>query len=159
MVNTLNFWDRLNSSITFAEKGEFETAKSFLKTVDKKVLLAYKQGSIEKKPLEYALNVCKRIGAQLEILYIEAANSGEGIYEPSITEYATEAQKQGIQNNIITKKGCIKEEVIKHTRANNNIVFVVTDSAYQIDMDCEGRVLPDLLKTLECPLVLVSDNA
>lgn len=159
MNTKINLFDKLNSALAFAEEGDFETARSYLKAPEKKVLLAYKQGAVDKRPLEYAINVCKRVGAQLEILYIATSGSGEDIYENDLVRFSHEALKQGVENHIVTQKGCIKEEVIKYLRSHAEVVFVVADKSYQMDRDCEGKIWPDLLKAMDCPLVLVSENA
>ncbi len=53
--------------VTFAEKRKFETA------CPKQVLLVCKKGQLQEQTLHYALNLCQRIGATLDILYLSTA--------------------------------------------------------------------------------------
>ncbi len=55
--------------VAFAEIGEFDTACCLLKK-PKQVLLVCRKGYIQVKTLQYALNLCQRIGATLDILYL-----------------------------------------------------------------------------------------
>ena len=48
---------------------EFDTACCFLKK-PKQVLLVCRKGYIQEKTLHYALNLCQRIGATLDIFYL-----------------------------------------------------------------------------------------
>lgn len=59
------------SAVTFAEHGEVETARHFLpnKNSNKRVLLGVEEPELNPKLLEYALNLCRRVGAKLEILH------------------------------------------------------------------------------------------
>jgi hypothetical protein len=67
------------SAITFAEAGEFETAREFM-AVKKKVLLAIRLGLAGSKTLKYAVNTCKRINADLDIFVVAlAGNNNEDI--------------------------------------------------------------------------------
>jgi hypothetical protein len=52
--------------VTFAAVGEFDTARR------KQVLLVCWEGRMQEKTLHYALNLCQRIGATLDILYLSS---------------------------------------------------------------------------------------
>ncbi|HEC83703.1 MAG: hypothetical protein DRR08_00355 [Candidatus Parabeggiatoa sp. nov. 2] len=57
--------------VTFAEVGEFDTARRFL-TEPKQVLLVCWEECLQEKTLHYALNLCQRIGATLDVLYLSS---------------------------------------------------------------------------------------
>ena len=60
------------SAAAFAEAGEFETARQIAgknKNSHKKVLVVLEGDDLNKRILNYALDLCKRLGGQLEILH------------------------------------------------------------------------------------------
>src|SRR4030042_2726966 len=77
---------------TFAEAGEFEAAREILKE-GRRVLLAMREGEGERKALKYAMNTCKRIGADMDILYLSSAESSEN---PMLKQFFSELQSEGI---------------------------------------------------------------
>lgn len=62
--------------VTFAEVGEFDTARRFLKE-PKQVLLVCWEDCIQEKTVHYALNLCQRIGATLDVLYLSGSPKQE----------------------------------------------------------------------------------
>lgn len=145
--------DDLMSAITFAEAGEHEIAREMLGT-GSKVLLATKAKSKNGNAFKYAINVCKRMGAQLDILYISSVT----MLEPSITGVLSILDKEGIRWRLIQKKGCMKTHIIEHTENNSGIMFVVTESSEHLDIGCKNsnKALNENWENLKCPLVVVS---
>ncbi|HET6513964.1 MAG TPA: hypothetical protein VFG09_02305 [Thermodesulfovibrionales bacterium] len=145
----------LMSAISFAEEGETETARSFLKE-ERKVLLALRRDQMDRKTFRYAVNTCKRIGANLDVLYI----SPEETLDPTLQECLTELEKEGIGFRLTQKKGCLKKEIIDYTSSNKEILFAVTESSDNLDVDCAGKSkrLSEAWQKLKCPLVVVADG-
>lgn len=145
--------DDLMSAITFAEAGEHETAREMLGT-GSKVLLATKAHSKNSNAFKYAINVCKRMGAQLDILYISSVK----MLEPSIVGLLSILEKEGIRWRLIQKEGCMKNQIIDHTEKNSGIMFVVTESSEHLDIGCKksSKTLNEDWENLKCPLVVVS---
>lgn len=146
----------LMSAVSFAEEGEFETAREFLKE-ERRVLLALRGGQIDAKTLRYAMNACKRIGAGLDVLYI----SPEEKAEPALEQYLTDLKEQGIAWRLIRKEGCLKQQIIDYSSAHKEILFAVTESTLHLEADCKGRGkgLSEAWKSLKCPLVVVAEGA
>src|SRR3989304_5461381 len=145
------------SAITFAEAGEFETAKEMEKNGN--VLLVLRGVESERKSLKYALNISKRIGAGLEVLFVSAQKGvGEvlGAIEKAIEE---KAKNEGVALRVERKNGCIKKEIVSYTRKRRDIKFVVVESAETLDIDCGDKKLADGWEKLSCPLVVVSEQA
>lgn len=142
------------SAITFAEAGEFETAKAILKG-RQKVLLTLIGRESDKKSFRYALNICKRIGAGLEILYVSKKDK---VVE-MLRQFQDELDREKIDYAVVQGGGCIKEAIISQTEKNKDIQFVVIESSDTLDIDCkkEDRVLSKTWEGLKCPLVLVSE--
>lgn len=153
MKKWLKEFEDIMSAVTFAEAGEFETARQIAKG-NQKVLLTLTGRESDRKSFKYALNICKRIDAGLEILY----TSKKGEILQMLREFQEELNKEGIIYEVIQGSGCIKEAIIHHTEKNRDIQFVVIESSDTLDLDCkrDDRVLSEAWKRLKCPLVVVS---
>lgn len=146
--------ENLMSAITFAEVGEFETAKGFLQE-DRRVLFATKDGQEDKQAFTYAVNICKRIGANLDILFV----SSKMTLTPLIEGFIKELKKEGISHSVSQKEGCLKNQIVDYTNEKKGILFVVVESSKNLDSNCRrnGINFSQALKKLSCPLVVVSE--
>ena len=141
---------------SFIEEGRFETLKRMLYERHK-VLLVLTGMEADMKAATYALNISKRIGAGIKILYIARDYSET----PFLEEYLKELKAKGIGYQITLCEGSIKEEIIKFIDAEKeaDIRFVVIDSR-----DLGIRSVKDQKRDLQdweglkCPLVLVSET-
>jgi len=146
----------LMSAISFAEEGEFDTAREILKE-KRRVLLAVKENHLDKKTFRYAINTCKRVGADLDILYVSAA----GKTSPALEQCMEDLKNEGINFTVVQKQGCLKQQIIDYTNSKKEILFAVTKSLENLDLDCngKGKRLSEAWQRLNCPLVVVADNA
>ncbi len=145
----------LMSAISFAEEGEFKTAKEMLKE-ERRVLLAVKKGQMDKKTFRYAVNACKRIGAHLDILCISPVE----VADPVLEECLSEIKREGINYRLMYKNGCLKQEIIDYTNSKKGVLFAVTESSDYLNVDCrgKGKKLSEAWQNLKCPLVVVADG-
>lgn len=172
--------ERTMAAISFAEEGEYNTAKEILRE-GKRVLLAVGGGDIDRNTLKYALNTCKRIGADIDILHVSSKNTvnevespknhkilggngGESIsstVDAAIQNFYVELEKEGIRYQLIQKTGCLKQEIIDYTNSRKDILFVVIESSDVLDVDCTGKNkrLSESWQNLKCPLVVVMSGA
>jgi hypothetical protein len=62
---------------------------------------------------------------------------------------------------VIQKNGCLKQQIIDYTNRKKEILFAVTESLENLDLDCrgKGKKLSDAWQHLRCPLVVVGENA
>ena len=70
------------ASAAFAEEGEFDTARAISlegKNSGKKVLLGAEGTGVDHKAYRYALNLCRRVGADLEVLQVEPGRIEEEV--------------------------------------------------------------------------------
>jgi hypothetical protein len=145
----------LMAAISFAEEGELETARELLKE-DRRVLLALRKGCMDRKTFRYAVNTCKRIRASLDVLYV-SPSEGE---DPELEQYISELRDEEIDYRLVRRSGCLKQAIVDYTASRKEILFAVTESAENLDMDCKskGRGLSEAWRNLRCPLVVVAEN-
>jgi len=149
-------FEDIMAASTFAEAGDFKTVQQILKH-RRRILLAIKEGHSDKKTLKYALNTCKRVVANLDILYI---SSTEGT-NPELREFFVELEKEGIDYNLVRREGCLAKEIKEYTDSHEEIVFVVIESSDALDINSSKGDKP--LEAwqnlnLQCPLVVVTDS-
>ena len=149
------------TAASFAEEGEIETAHSLMKE-SRRGLVALKAGQIDPKTLKYAMNTAKRINAHLDILYVTASSAGRGSTgDPALESFASELTAAGIPYRLISRSGCLKQQIIDYTNGEKEILFAVIESPAGLDADCNKRdkELSELWRNLRCPLVVVMDGA
>ena len=142
------------AAAAFAEAGEFETAREMLKE-DRKILLALTGENSDLNAFKYAISMCKRISAKLEIL------CSEQYPEDALKQFTTELKKKAVDCSVTKVSECIKEEVLNFTSERRDILFVVVESSDGLNLNCNktAKVIKDSWKNLKCPLVVVSDLA
>jgi hypothetical protein len=137
----------------FAEAGEFETARESLKE-QRKILLALRGERSDTNAFRYALNTCRRIGAELEILYVSKIEKG------LLRQFRAELRKEAIEYTLIQKSGPLEKEIQNYTGMKRDILFVVVEVSEEVDIRNKKaeRIITDAWKNLKCPLVVVSKN-
>jgi len=153
MRKWLKKFDAAMVAAAFAEAGEFETAKETLKE-KRKILLALTGEASDRNAFKYALNTSRRIGADLDILYV--AN----IAKDTLKQYRSALDKEGIDYSIIQKKGSLEKEIRNHTGMKRDILFVVVEISEDMNINTKKseKIIKDAWKNLQCPLVVVSQN-
>ena len=145
------------SAITFAEAGEFESARELMAGENKRVLLAIESGLREVKTMRYAVSTCKRNNADLDILVVAPA----GAMDKALRLLIKEAKREGIHCRIVRGKGRLTDAIINYTNSERNILFVVVESLHGLNR--EGSLHDGSLSkgrdSLRCPLVVVSGAA
>jgi hypothetical protein len=143
----------------FAEAGDRAGAAGLMRE-NRRVLLALRGLEGEARTLTYALNTCKRIGAGLDVLCVaDRAVPAEDL-DRALAAFLTGCAAAGIPCRTASLAGCIKEQIIRYTKAHPEVSFVVVESAGVLERGCganDERRVAQLWKRLTCPLVVVSD--
>ena len=148
------------AAATFAEEGVPAAARSLL-SEGRRVLLGLKEGRIDARTLKYALNTAKRINAQLDILFVSSASASfAAVPDGSLARFQETLQTEGVAYRLITRTGCLKQQIIEHTHKDKEIAFAIIESPNSLDMDCnkKDKTLSELWQKLKCPLVVVMDG-
>jgi hypothetical protein len=148
-------FEEIMSATAFAEAGEYDTAIKILNE-RRKVLLVLTGKETDMNAARYALNICKRIGIGLEILYITRNNDEVS----SLEEYLKELKIKGIEYEVIQSRESMKEDIIRFIEKEKGIQFVVIDSQdLGFDSKRDEKKTLEKWEKLNCPLVLVSGLA
>jgi hypothetical protein len=145
----------------FAEAGDRSGANSLLRE-NRRVLLALRGLEGDARTMSYALNTCRRVGAGLDVLFVADRALADEDLRRALGPFLASLAEAGIPCRPTAAAGCIKEQIIRYTRAHPEVSFVVVESAGVLDGGCgtdDERRLARLWKQLTCPLVVVSDPA
>ncbi|MBF0616641.1 MAG: hypothetical protein HQK88_07465 [Nitrospirae bacterium] len=148
--------DKMFTAITFAEEGEFDSAREFMAD-NRKVLLALTDRGIDRKTLLYTINTCKRINAELDVLYLTKTKEKSAFLD----KFFSELDSERIKHKLMVKTGSLRKEIVAYTESNKEILYVIVDSSDNWDTADEEkeREFPDLFKNLRCPLVVITESA
>lgn len=150
------------SAAAFAEVGEFETARQIAgknKNAHKKVLVVLEGDDLNKRILKYALDLCKRLGGQLEILH----KPGPKMVDITKTPVWEELQKLGEQIvwSSLEQNESLDDRLVEYGRNRRDILCVVL----RIDLMEKKPVKkmeekawsPDwVMQNLNCPVMVYS---
>jgi hypothetical protein len=148
-------FDDLMSAIAFAEAGDFDHAREFMKGRNS-ILLAISDMFFEVDVMKYALNLSKRIKANIDILYLTRVEAHLG----ELDEFMKAALKDDISCRLFKKEGCMKKAILDYTAKRREIIFVVVGSTPELEIECKTgeKSLSDAWRRLHCPLVVVTKS-
>jgi hypothetical protein len=145
----------------FAEAGDRSGAQSLARE-NRRVLLALRGLEGDGRTMTYALNTCRRVGAGLDLLCVADRALPEAELRGALAPFLANLAAAGIPCRPVSVAGCIKEQIVRYTKAHPEVSFVVVESAGVLERGCgagDERRLSHLWKRLTCPLVVVSDPA
>ncbi|MDP3696071.1 MAG: universal stress protein [Desulfocapsaceae bacterium] len=168
LATILEKLEKSMTAATFAEAGEFEIARQFLKpskNTYKRVLLGTDREEINPKALQYAMRLCQHIGGNLEIFHVihGAEESGASIMGQKnrlVGEVQSSLQEKGIVYQLVMGEECLAEEVLKYTVNRRNLLCVVFDAIEAGNATCQKARETMLAKfhTLHCPVVVYAEQ-
>jgi hypothetical protein len=147
----LSQWlEDIMTTVNFADVVEIETSQEIRK---KKILLVLTGNEPDTKSIKYALNVCERVKAGLDILCI----TSDAGYAALLEEHMKKFIPNGTEYHLAKKTKSIHDVIAHYLEQSSSVEFVVIDSR---DIDggpsSEERHAIEGWKGLRCPLVLVS---
>lgn len=145
----------------FAEEGDRSGAQSLMRE-GRRVLLALRGLTGDARTMTYALNTCQRVGAGLDVLCVADRALPDEELRNVLAPFLASLAEAGIPCRPTAAAGCIKEQIVRYTKAHPEVSFVVVESTGVLDRGCgldDARRLSHLWKRLACPLVVVSDPA
>lgn len=149
-------FSELMAAAAFAEAGEPETARSFLQT-EGTVLLAIQEQRLDQNVLTYAANLCKRIKAGIDILWVSSCAAAPALLE----RYMLDLSQAGVACRLIPRNGQLGREVLDYTQANKHVLFVVIDSleSWSDGTLRHGDKSAQPWRKLACPLVVAGQES
>lgn len=157
------------TAATFAEAGEFETARQFLKTnknANKRVLLGTDKPEIEARTISYAMNLCQRLGGGLEIFHMldlpeEETSSPLNLEKEPLASLNVGLQEKGVVYQPVNSQGCLADEVLRHAGPRRDILCVVFDALEPDGARCRKAKENMIAKfqALQCPVVMYAGSA
>lgn len=156
------------TAATFAEAGEFEMARQFLKSnknANKRVLLGTDKPEIETKTISYALHLCQRLGGGLEIFHMLRLPENETGSELSqekepLAALNSALQQKGVVYQPVSGLGCLADEVLRHAGTRRDILCVVFDALEPDGASCRKAKenMIARLQALHCPVVMYAGS-
>jgi K+-sensing histidine kinase KdpD len=153
------------TAVAFAEEGEFETARQMLKnkkTANKRVLLGTDAEEIDRQFIKYALQLCNRLGAGLEIVHlVEEKDPNSGPPNRELQQLKKSLEEKNIVYQAVAG-GSLEEEVERYSKGRRDILCVVLESSTvqpQEKHGAAGKRENKFLKNLSCPVVLFESQA
>jgi hypothetical protein len=157
------------TAATFAEAGEFETARQFLKTnknARKRVLLGTDKPEIETRTISYALHLCQRLGGGLEIFHMlrlpeDEMSPGLSREKKPLASLNNALQEKGVVYQPVNGPGCLADEVLRHAGTRRDILCVVFDVLETEGTSCRKAKenMIARLQALHCPVVMYAGSA
>lgn len=153
-------FDEHMAAITFAEAGDFRSAGEMLEASERQrtVLLAIEGEDPDPASFNYAVNLCRRVDAEMSVLLITDSTGDEDGIEKVEAIYKR-LEDNGIQANVETIRGNPNEHLVDYTKQHKEIVTVVYDSPKtrrdSRRSKVRRRITLELARKLAIPLVTV----
>ncbi len=161
-------FQRFMAAAAFAESGEAGTALEIVDTPKKttKVLLAIGGSEVNKDAFRYAVNLCRRVDASLDVLQIVHQRSADveeslrislASHSREVNRLLREVSGNNVTVHISVTAGDVDQEVYSYVKDNREVVAVVFDSPHVRGEEPERgkwrRILQVLSRRLAVPLI------
>jgi nucleotide-binding universal stress UspA family protein len=163
MANLFKIFKDTMTAAAFAEAGEHEAANQYLasaKTARKKVLLGTNAPEIPPKVFSHAIEVCKRLGARLEILHVLPGSTE--LEKPAglaakLARLKERFKTFGIPYEFVLDAKGLEEEIIRYAAERHDIMLIVL--GFSNPAGRRGKKQPDshLLAHFQCPVILLKE--
>lgn len=146
--------DRLEKMLvaaTFAEAGELETAKMFVRE-RRNILLVLHEEEPPPGVLSTALSMMERMGAGMEVLL----RMGEGNPPPTLIRFLEDVARSGKNSRLLYRPELAWTTVVSHAGSMPDIVCILVESLemWGLKDNPDKRHPPAWSNRLPCPLVV-----
>jgi len=159
------------TSAAFAEEGEFDMARQILQHGEKsrkRVLLGIDEQEIDLKIIGYAIKLCQRVEAGLEIFHLVKKNEEDSSVSAEAARATSRSagnqqialQRMGVVYNPIMSNDTLEKELVAHVAKRRDILLVVLGTRGKSKVGRQikdSRVTIDIFKRLHCPIVVYED--
>lgn len=171
--SSVDAFERSMSAAVFAEAGEFSSANEILHPESKPhiVALVIDNSNPNLQAIDYTVNLCKRIGAVMDVLITESDEATLGDEDPTqsswwgsadIPELTQFLKEKDVPYHMYMFRGDIVEKLGDYVRRHKEVTTVVYDSPINENKDSRGakwhRVLDTICTRLSIPLITVFDK-
>lgn len=146
--------DEIFSAVTFAEAGEFDTARLIFKS--KKRLLFLIEDPKDKEIFSYVENLAQRLNRPVEVLVFF---SDEGSSEELETFLKKLREKGLLFRTLYVDKSEGVEEVLKeHIQENQGVEFLIIKPSKNVSLSEEEKLVKNLWDKFGFPFILVKER-
>ena len=162
------------AAIAYAEVGEFEAAAELAapSTPSKTVLLVIEGESPDPAPFAYALNLCKRTNAELDILQVIEQSREDEDYEllshkmtegsRNLVSLVRQLEEDDIPFKVTIRLGDASQKLFNYARRHKDVAMVIFDSP-RLRKETEKsqawvKVLENISHQLSIPLITVLEK-
>ena len=150
------------SAAAFAEAGEFETARQIAgknKNAHKKVLVVLEGDDLNIRILNYASDLCKRLGGQLEILHKQGLQQMDITRSEAWQEFTKKGE--GFVCSSLDSDESLDDKLIEYGKTRRDILCVVLRidlmEKKPVKREKEKVWSPDwIMQKLNCPVMVYS---
>lgn len=163
------------AAIAYAEAGEFQSAEEIIQPVSKShntVLLVIEGENPDHSAFSYAVNLCKRTNAELDILQvIEISNKGED-YEllsqkmanssRHLVDFVRHLEQTAIPFKVTMRLGEPGSKLFNYAKRHKDVAMVILDSPKAREASAKNgawaRWVKEVSRQLSIPLIAVLDK-
>ena len=162
------------AAVAFAEVGEFETAQEMLRSSKRlqTVLLVIEGETPDEDTFNYAVRLCQRMEAEIDILQIIDRNDNSNDYDllsrrmslgsTRIVTLLQRLERENIPFKITIRIGDVNQKLFNYAKRHKDVAVVVLDSPKMKTASKKDRVWSGLAESLSrqlsIPLVTVFDK-
>lgn len=167
LINMFKALEDTMAATAFSEAGEQASAYRLYhqgKNARKKVLLGTDLKNLDLQTIGYALRLCQRVEAGLEILHVVSTDTVDFNKSDERDVYASPRQLQtllgdlGIEYTPVTAQESFQKELLDHVSKRTNIMCVVVgptvDNREKSTGNKKMKALAKAFSALNCPLVV-----